>query len=111
MESKKAIQRLTALSHEGRLEAFKTLVQAGQKGLPAGELAQALQVQPNTLTAQLNILVASALVSRERKGRSIVYTAQLPALNDVVLYLIEDCCAGRDEVCAPILEAIQSVRC
>lgn len=111
MESLSVIERLTALSHQGRLQAFRHLVKAGQEGLPAGELAVLLGVQPNTLSAQLTILTNSGLVQRERHGRSIVYKAELAALNEVVLYLIEDCCEGRDEVCAPILEAIQSVRC
>lgn len=111
MELSKALDRLTALSHAGRLEAFKHLVRAGQGGVPAGELAKALGVAPNTLSAQLNILSASRLIRSERDGRSIIYQADLSALNEVVLYLIEDCCEGRDEVCAPILEALQSVRC
>lgn len=111
MESLVAIERLTALSHSGRLEAFKHLVRSGPEGLAAGELASQLGVQPNTLSAQLNILVTSRLVGRERNGRSIVYKAKLSTLNEVVLYLIEDCCEGRDEVCAPILKAIQTVRC
>ena len=111
MESTVAIERLTALSHQGRLDAFKQLVRAGEDGLAAGDLAKRLNVQPNTLTAQLNQLTASRLISRQRQGRSIIYKAELPALNEVVLYLIADCCDGRDEVCAPILDAIQDVRC
>lgn len=111
MESNVAIDRLTALAHSGRLDAFKLLVRAGSEGLSAGDLSQRLGVQPNTLSAQLNILAASDLITRQRQGRSIIYAAQLSALNEVVLYLIEDCCEGRDEVCAPILAAIQSVKC
>lgn len=106
-----ALERLTALSHAGRLAAFKQLVRAGTEGLAAGALAEKLDVQPSTLSAQLNILSASGLVRRKRHGRSIVYAADLSALNDVVLYLIEDCCEGRVEVCAPLLEALQFDRC
>ena len=106
-----AITRLTALAHEGRLRAFRDIVKAGPPGVSAGDIAQSIGVQPNTLSAQLNLLSSSGLVVRKREGRSIIYSADLSALNELVLYLIEDCCEGRDEVCAPILDAIQSVNC
>jgi DNA-binding transcriptional ArsR family regulator len=111
MEINEATARLMSIAHQGRLSAFRTIVKAGPEGLSAGELAQRLSVQPNTLSAQLNILSASGLLMNERFGRSIIYRADLSALNEIVLYLIEDCCDGRDEVCAPILDALQSVRC
>ena len=106
-----AITRLTALAHEGRLLAFRDIVKAGPPGVSAGDIAQSIGVQPNTLSAQLNLLSSSGLIARKREGRSIIYSADLSALNELVLYLIEDCCEGRDEVCAPILDAIQSVNC
>ncbi|MEE2930822.1 MAG: helix-turn-helix domain-containing protein [Pseudomonadota bacterium] len=111
MEITDAITRLTSLSHEGRLRAFREIVKAGQIGISAGDLARRQKIPPNTLSAQLNILSSAGLVTSCRNGRSIIYKADLPALNELVLYLIEDCCEGRDEVCAPILDAIQSVRC
>lgn len=111
MELKDSIARLMALSHEGRLLAFREIVKAERPGISAGGLAQKLGIQPNTLSAQLNILSASNLIAGTRHGRSIIYRADLSALNELVLYLIEDCCEGRDEVCAPILDAIQSVNC
>ena len=111
MEINVATDRLTALAHEGRLSAFREIVKAGSPGISAGDLASTLDIQPNTLSAQLNILSASGLISRNRQGRSLIYAADLSSLNELVLYLIEDCCAGRDEVCAPILDAIQSVDC
>ena len=111
MEINDAIARLTGLSHEGRLRAFREIVKVGQPGISAGDLARRLKIPPNTLSAQLSILSSANLVTSCRNGRSIVYNADLPALNELVLYLIEDCCEGRDEVCAPILDAIQSVRC
>lgn len=111
MESLDAITRLMALAHEGRLSAYRMIVKAGLEGVSAGNLARALNVQPNTLSAQLNILASSGLILRARNGRSLIYTADLSALNELVLYLIEDCCEGRNEVCAPILDALQSVKC
>lgn len=111
MEMMVSLQRLSALAHEGRLNVFRRLVRASPDGLAAGELATDLNTQPNTLSAQLNVLTSAGLIAREREGRSIIYTADLRALNEMVLFLIEDCCAGRDEVCAPILRALQTTDC
>lgn len=111
MESNIAITGLAALAHEGRLAVFRGLVQAGPEGLAAGDIARRLGVPANTLSAQLTILGGANLVSRQRKGRSIIYAARLDTLNQLVLHLIEDCCEGRDEVCAPILDALQATRC
>lgn len=111
METGIATQKLSALAHAGRLEVFRCLVRAGAEGLAAGDVAVTLGVQPNTLSAQLNILSAADLVKHHRVGRSIVYRADLQTLNELVLYLIEDCCERRDEVCAPILEALQATNC
>ncbi|MBR9835542.1 MAG: helix-turn-helix transcriptional regulator [Alphaproteobacteria bacterium] len=111
MESNIVIQGLAALAHEGRLAVFRALVRGGQQGLAAGEIARQLALPANTLSAQLAILSAAGLVNRQRDGRSIIYTARLDTLNQLVLHLIEDCCEGRDEVCAPILDALQATRC
>ena len=111
MEKRRAVRKLSALSHTGRLDVFRCLVRAGSDGLAAGEIAALLRVQPNTLSAQLTKLSGAELIDYKREGRSIIYRANLSTLNDLVLFLIEDCCEGRDEVCAPILEALQSADC
>ena len=105
METNEAVQRLSALAQEGRLSVFRMLVRAGEGGLPAGELARAAGVPANTLSAQLNLLVAANLVTRRRDGRSIVYTADYAGMSELILHLMEDCCQGRAEVCRPVAEA------
>ena len=111
MEKRKAIQKLSALSHAGRLDVFRCLVRAEPDGLAAGDISAQLGVQPNTLSAQLSKLSVAGLIHSERDGRSIIYRADLNALNELVLFLIEDCCQGRSEVCAPILKALRPVSC
>ena len=111
MEFDIAIDRLSALAHEGRLAVFRTLVQMGSEGIAAGDLADKLGLQPSTLSAQLNVLSVAKMVRKERHGRSIVYFANLEALNGLMLFLIEDCCEGRNEVCSPLMDAIQRVQC
>lgn len=97
-----AVSSLAALAHEGRLAAFRLLVQAGGEGLAAGELARRLDMLPNTLSANLSILAGAGLVTSQREGRSIIYRAQYDAMRDLLAYLVEDCCGGSPEICAPL---------
>jgi len=110
METKSAVASLAALAHEGRLSAFRLLVQAGAGGLPAGEIARRLEVLPNTLSANLNVLSHAGLIASRREGRSIIYTADYDAMRQLLAFLMEDCCAGTPEICAP-LAAIVSQCC
>ena len=102
MEITSAVASLAALAHEGRLTAFRLLVQAGDGGLAAGELARRLEVLPNTLSTNLGILAQAGLVTSQREGRSIIYRAQYEAMGELLAYLVEDCCAGSPEICAPL---------
>lgn len=102
MEIKTATTGLAALALEGRLVVFRLLVQAGPAGLPAGEIARRLDVLPNTLSANLNVLSHAGLVSSRREGRSIIYTANYDAMRDLLAFLMEDCCGGAPEICAPL---------
>jgi len=104
METISAVTSLSALAHEGRLAAFRLLVQAGGEGLAAGDLARRLEMPPSTLSANLNILAHAGLVTSERDGRSIIYRAQYDAMRDLLGFLVEDCCGGSPEICAPLLK-------
>lgn len=99
------VKRLSALAQDGRLEAFRLLIKAGPDGLSAGEIARALDVAPNTLSAQLAVLANAGLVGSRREGRSIIYAACYGAMSELLVYLMEDCCQGRPEVCAPLVQA------
>ncbi len=102
MESDHAIRCLSALAQEGRLVAFRLLVRAGPEGMAAGEIARALGVAANTLSAQLLVLSNAGLVRARREGRSIIYAARFESMRELLVYLTEDCCAGNPEVCAPL---------
>lgn len=110
METKSAVVGLAALAHEGRLSTFRLLVQAGPDGLAAGEIARRLGVLPNTLSASLNVLSHAGLIDSRRDGRSIIYTARYEAMRALLAFLVEDCCAGSPEICAP-LAALASQAC
>jgi ArsR family transcriptional regulator, arsenate/arsenite/antimonite-responsive transcriptional repressor len=103
MESDDALTALTALGQPTRLEAFRLLMRNEPEGLAAGELAQALAVPANTLSAHLNVLSHAGLVRSERRGRSIVYRAAFEQVTGLVLYLLKDCCGGRADLCRPLV--------
>jgi DNA-binding transcriptional ArsR family regulator len=111
MNSERAIKRLSALAQEGRLAVFRLLVKAGPEGVAAGEIAQALDLPPNTLSAQLTILANAGLIGGRRVGRSIIYSANYDGMSELLVYLMEDCCQGRPEVCAPLGEMAVRAAC
>jgi ArsR family transcriptional regulator len=110
METSDAVDALSALAHTGRLEVFRRLIQAGPEGLAAGEIARATGSLPNTLSTNLGILANAGLVASRRDGRSIIYTAAYERMGELLAFLVEDCCAGRPEICAP-LTAVASRPC
>lgn len=87
------------------------LVQAGHEGVTAGEIARRLDVPPNTLSANLNILSHAGLVDSRRDGRSIIYTARYAQMTELLGFLIDDCCSGQPEICAPLAELTLRSRC
>jgi ArsR family transcriptional regulator len=111
MELTPAVASLSALAHEGRLRIFRMLVQAGVMGLPAGEIARQLETPPNTLSANLNVLSHAGLVSSRRQGRSIIYTAEYDRMRELLGFLVEDCCGGSPEICAPLADVLRAADC
>jgi len=106
MDKMNAIKALSALAQESRLEAFRLLVRRGPDGIPAGEIARALDVPHNTMSAHLSVLSHAGLVSARRRGRSIFYAVDLNRVRDLLAFLLEDCCRGDSDVCAPLLACI-----
>ena len=104
MEAKTAVGRLSAIAQEARLDVFRLLVKAGPEGMAAGGIARELGVPANTLSAQLLVLSNAGLVRARRDGRSIIYAIHFDAMRDLLVFLTEDCCGGRAEMCAPLAE-------
>lgn len=94
MDKTHALNAFSALSQEGRLDVFRLLVRAGPEGLAAGAIAEAVGRAPNTLSVQLNLLSQAGLIESRREGRSIIYSASFDRVSDLIVYLMEDCCAG-----------------
>lgn len=96
MKSESAIEALGALAQEHRLALFRLLVQAGDKGMAAGAIAEKLGVPNSSLSFHLSQLRNAGLILHERQHRSLIYRANYPAMNALVGYLMENCCAGTD---------------
>lgn len=94
MEKTDAIGALAALAQDNRLDVFRLLVQAGPDGMPAGAVAEALDLAPNTLTFHFDRLRVAGLVTARREGRSIIYAAQFTQMDALIGFLTENCCGG-----------------
>lgn len=106
MDKKAALAALAALGQETRLDVFRLLVQAGDQGIPAGEIASRLGAVQNTMSAHLKVLDHAGLVRTERDGRTVRYIADMTSFRDLLAFLMEDCCNGRPELCRPVIDAV-----
>ena len=100
MDQPAAIDALSALAHDTRLEIFRLLVQRGPKGTPAMEVGRLLDIKPSTLSGHLATLKRAGLVSAERQHREVQYAPRIDAVNGLVRFLLDDCCGGDDGACA-----------
>jgi ArsR family transcriptional regulator, arsenate/arsenite/antimonite-responsive transcriptional repressor len=98
-----AVDALGALAQEHRLTLFRMLVQAGDKGMAAGAIAEALGVPNSSLSFHLTQLRSTGLIVQERNHRSLIYRANYPAMNALIAFLTENCCGGSD--CSSVADA------
>ena len=94
MDARQAVIALGALAQEHRLSLFRLLVQAGTDGMPAGPIASTLGVPNSSLSFHLAQLSRAGLIRQRREHRSLIYSADYEAMNGLVGYLMENCCAG-----------------
>jgi ArsR family transcriptional regulator, arsenate/arsenite/antimonite-responsive transcriptional repressor len=101
---------IAALAQDNRLDVFRLLVQAGPEGLPAGGVAEALDLAPNTLTFHFDRLREAGLVSVRREGRSMIYAARYETMNGLLAFLTENCCQGASVSRAPKSKGSKTMR-
>jgi len=94
MKSNQVVSALAALAQDNRLAVFRMLVQQGPSGLAAGEIAEKLSIAPATLSFHLKELSHAGLVTTRQDGRFIFYAADFAAMNDLLGFLTENCCAA-----------------
>ncbi len=111
MDALTAVEAFGALAQPTRLAVFRLLVEAGAEGLPAGDIARRLDVPHNTLSTHLGLLTRAGLATSRRAGRSVIYNFDQEGLRALIAFLLEDCCHGRPELCAPLLAAALPATC
>ncbi|HEX7271831.1 MAG TPA: metalloregulator ArsR/SmtB family transcription factor [Casimicrobiaceae bacterium] len=105
METSKVLMALAALAQETRLEVYRLLVEHAPEGLPAGQIAERLEVPAPSLSFHLKELWRAGLIAPRQDGRFVWYSADLTAMNGLIGYLTENCCrasATCDPACAPM---------
>ena len=106
MDETRAFTAFAALGQPTRLSLFRLLVQHDGAGVAAGVLARQLAIPANTLSTHLRVLEAASLIHARRDGRSIIYAADRDGLRALLHWLLQDCCGGRPETCAAVLNEI-----
>lgn len=104
MEERQALMSFAALSQETRLHIVRMLVVVGPEGMAAGAVAEKAEVSASNVSFHLKELERAGLINQKREARSMIYTANYDGLGALVRFLMEDCCAGHPEICAPAAE-------
>lgn len=104
MNTLTAVNLLSSIAQEARLNIFRLLVQAGEAGLAAGMIAEQLTIPASTLSFHLKELSHAGLINAQQTGRFVYYSANYEAMNNLLAFLTENCCQGTNEQtkCVPI---------
>lgn len=108
MEQDTAIEAFAALAQPSRMTIFRLLVRTGPDGLQVGEISRRLDIVPSTLSGHLSVLKRAGLLKAIRHQREIHYSANLTIVNELVGFLLADCCDGRVENCSEILSLLEA---
>lgn len=103
MNIEQASRQLEALGNPTRLQIYRTLVRAGPAGLPVGGLQERIGIAASTLSHHLRRLVDTGLVTQERQATTLICRAHYPAMNALIGYLADECCA--DANCVTVAAA------
>jgi DNA-binding transcriptional ArsR family regulator len=102
MKISQVVEALGALAHEHRLAIFRLLVERGPQGLPAGHIAERVGLVPSSLTFHLQNLQRAGLITQRRESRQLFYATDFTAMNALLGYLTENCCAESAADCSMI---------
>lgn len=84
---------LTALGTEPRLRIMQLLLTAHPEGMVVGDIQDAVQIAPSTLSHHLDKLKNEELVTVRRDKKFLWYTANPDALEELIGFLFADCCS------------------
>ena len=96
MNVEQAAKQLEALGNPTRLQVYRTLVRSGPAGLPVSRVQEKLGIPASTLSHHLHRLIVNGLVTQERQGTTLISRANYPAMNALLGFLADECCADAD---------------
>ena len=111
MNIKEAVAALGSLAQETRLATYRMLVEAGPEGIPAGQIAEELNVAPAALSFHLKELSHARLVTSRSEGRFIYYFADFERMAALMTYMTQNCCRGMPQECLTVMETALSECC
>lgn len=97
MMIEQAAKQLEALGNTTRLQVYRTLVRAGEAGLPVGQIQERVGIPASTLSHHLQRLIATGLVTQERQATTLICRANYPVMRDLLGFLADECCV--DSAC------------
>ncbi len=100
MKPNQAVKALAGLAQDSRLAIFRLLIEKGPAGLKAGEIAEALEILPATLSFHLKELSSAGLLESRSEGRFVIYSARFDRINELIAFLTANCCGGNP--CSPV---------
>lgn len=109
MQVQSAVQCFQALGQVHRLESFRALAAAGDAGMTAGTIADRVGLTPSQVSFHMKELEQTGLCYSEREGRFIRYRVIPSAVSDLLTFLLNHCCRGRQDLCAPALDTLQAL--
>ena len=108
MDQEQAIDCFSAMAQESRLEILRLLVRYSPDGLRVSEISRRLGIVPSTLSGHLSVLKRSGLLKSRRNQREIIYSVDLKTINDMMLFIIEECCSGNLGECGKTFRFLYS---
>jgi len=94
MDLETTSKRLAELGNSTRLSIFRYLVKIGPEGAPVGQIQKEIGIPGSTLSHHINRLVSVGLIRQIRDSRVLYCVPQYEALDEVIKFLLSECCAG-----------------
>jgi ArsR family transcriptional regulator len=93
MDIEIAARQLESLGSPTRLRIYRVLVRAGQAGMSVGTLQDRMAMAASTLSHHVKRLVDTGLITQERVATSLICRAEYPAMQALIGFLADECCA------------------
>ena len=96
MEHETVAKCLSELGNSTRLAIFRYLVKTGPEGAPVGRIQKEIGTPASTLSRHISRLVSVGLLRQVRESRVLHCMPQYEVLNELIAFLVEECCSGSD---------------